>query len=234
MDGNYEDIIDIILTFQEEELIKDKLIYSGSFIPYLMDNVKTSDYIDDVRIFVNIKDIDSVRKELYRLSKIFMFDIVFDSIKLTENDYGFKFKYETTIVTVSPYSFKEKNLYFRTFLINNDLKTISQRQNKMQRFSETNFFRTQNLNEDDSIYINTPEFLLIKEQRKEESNIEIINILKCYTDKKLLNIVKKAFKNSEVKVKVAPIKKVVINQTKILIGLLLLALIIFILYSVFK
>ena len=233
MNNNYEEILDIILTFINEEDIKDKLIYSGDIIPFLIKNNKSDIYHNDFEIFVEFDDMPEVRKVMGGLSKEFDFEIIFDTDKVTTHDYGFRFKYDNTVVSVHPYTIKKNNLYIRSFSISTDLKRVIQKLKKIPNFNEREAFRTLELKDDKVIKIITPEFLLADLESKDSTNKEIIEMLYKISDKKLLKIVKRAILKTEITIKEEEIKPRIFDQNVIIIGLVALSLLILILMLVF-
>ena len=176
---------------------------------------------------------DEVRKVMGGLSKEFDFEIIFDTDKVTTHDYGFRFKYDNTVVSVHPYTIKKNNLYIRSFSISTDLKRVIQKLKKIPNFNEREAFRTLELKDDKVIKIITPEFLLADLESKDSTNKEIIEMLYKISDKKLLKIVKRAILKTEITIKEEEIKPRIFDQNVIIIGLVALSLLILILMLVF-
>lgn len=233
MNNNYKEVMDIILTFIDDEDIKDKLIYSGDIIPFLIKDKESNIYHNDFEIFVEFDDMQEVRNTMNSLSKEFDFEIIFDTNKVTTHDYGFRFKYDNTVVSVHPYTIKKNNLYIRSFSISSDLKRVVQKLKKIPNFDENEAFRILEIKENKVIKIITPEFLLADLESKDNTNKEVIEMLYKISDKKLLKVVKKAIQKTEITIKEEEIKPRIFDQNVIIIGLVALALLIFILMLIF-
>lgn len=233
MNNNYQEILDIILTFIEEEDIKGKLIYSGDIIPFLIKDIESDIYHNDFEIFVEFDDMKKVRRIMNDLSKEFDFEMMFDTDKVTTHDYGFRLKYDNTIVSVHPYTIKKNNLYIRTFSISSDLKKVVQKLKKIPNFNESEAFRTLEVKENKVIKIITPEFLLAELESKDDTNKKVLEMLYKISDKKLLKVIKKAIQKTEITITEEEIKAKIIDQNVIIIGLVALALLILILMIVF-
>lgn len=233
MNNNYQEILDIILTFIEEEDIKGKLIYSGDIIPFLIKDIESDIYHNDFEIFVEFDDMKKVRRIMNDLSKEFDFEMMFDTDKVTTHDYGFRLKYDNTIVSVHPYTIKKNNLYIRTFSISSDLKKVVQKLKKIPNFNESEAFRTLEVKENKVIKIITPEFLLADLESKDNTNKKVLEMLYKISDKKLLKVIKKAIQKTEIIITEEEIKPRIIDQNVIIIGLVALALLILILMILF-
>ena len=104
MNSNYNDIIDIILTFTSDEELSGDIAVSGSIVPYLVTNKESLEYHSDFYILVKNKKINLVRDKIKKLTKEYEFDFISDSKKYSKEDYGFKVKYQGTTVGFFPYS----------------------------------------------------------------------------------------------------------------------------------
>ena len=69
MKGNYNDIIDIILTLIQDYEIQKSIAISGSIVPYLIMNIESKEYHNDFHILVKNKNMNYVRNKVKKLSK---------------------------------------------------------------------------------------------------------------------------------------------------------------------
>ncbi|HOZ54387.1 MAG TPA: hypothetical protein PKY25_03580 [Bacilli bacterium] len=233
MNNNYDEILDIILTFVEDEDISNKLIYSGDIIPFLIKDIESNKYHNDIEILVEFDDMRLVRKTIYNLSKEFDFEILLDTNKVTTHDYGFRIKYDNTVISIHPYSIKKNNLYIRSFTISQDMKKVIQKLRKIPNFNETDAFRTLEIKDNKIIKIITPEFLLSDLESKDNTDKKIIEMLYKISDKKLLKITKKAIQKTETTLTEEEIKPKIIDQNIIIIALIIIVITILILMVVF-
>ncbi len=229
MNNNYGEILDIILTFVENEDICNKVIYSGSVIPFVIKKEESNIYHNDFEIFVEFDDMKQVRRAIYNLSREFDFEITIDTNKVTAHDYGFRIKYDNTIVSINPYTIKKNNLYIRSFSVSQDMKKIIQKLRKIPNFNEREAFRTLEIEDAKVIKIVTPEFLLADLESKDDADKKIVEKLYKMSDKKLLKAVKKAVQKTEITIKEEEIKSRIIDQNVIIIGLVIVAIILLIL-----
>ena len=79
MKGNYNDIIDIILTLIQDDEIKDSIVISGSIVPYIISNEESYEHHTDFYILVEENKSNFIRDKLKKLSREYQFDIVSDS-----------------------------------------------------------------------------------------------------------------------------------------------------------
>ena len=86
MNSNYNDIIDIILTFTSDEELSGDIAVSGSIVPYLVTNKESMEYHSDFYILVKNKKINLVRDKIKKLTKEYEFDFISDSKKYSKEE----------------------------------------------------------------------------------------------------------------------------------------------------
>ena len=109
MNSNFNDIIDVILTFNKNEELSKNIAVSGSIVPYIVTNKESLECHTDFYFLVKHKKINDVRDIIKKLSKEYTFDIVSDSKNYSASDYGFKIMYGDTVVGFFPYSIVDNN-----------------------------------------------------------------------------------------------------------------------------
>ena len=67
MNGNYNDIIDIIITLIDDEEIANSIVVSGSIVPYIIMNKESYEYHTDFYVLVKEKKISNVRDKIKKL-----------------------------------------------------------------------------------------------------------------------------------------------------------------------
>lgn len=236
MNRNYNDIIDVILTFSNDEEISKNVAVSGSIVPYIITNKESFEYHSDFYFLVKQKKIKSVRSKIKELSKEYKFDIVSDSSKYSRNDCGFKISYENTIIGFFPYSLIDNNLTIKTFSISKDKKEIRLKTKVIPGVSKNSVIRSVNFNGDRYIRILSPEFILANKEAREKQpgnpTKETMVLLDKLSDERVLNAVRKSV--GEIKVKIDS-KSLKCNERILEIILLVLFLLLIILaYICFK
>ena len=190
MNSNYNDIIDIILTFTSDEELSGDIAVSGSIVPYLVTNKESLEYHSDFYILVKNKKINLVRDKIKKLTKEYEFDFISDSKKYSKEDYGFKVKYQGTTVGFFPYSLIDNNLTIKTYAINKDNK-------KSSVIRLINFSKQK-------IRIMSPEFILADKETKEKRignpTDETMYLLSKISDESVLKVIRESISNMEVKI----------------------------------
>ena len=214
MKGNYNDIIDIILTLQKNETINKNIIISGSIVPYLLLNKESSENHTDLYILVNEQELSNVRKEMKKIYKEYLIDIISDSRKMNKTDYGFKMKYENTFIGFFPYEFLNNNFILKTYSVNKSKTEIFIKTKKIISLTKTILFRKIMFN-NKLLTIMSPEYVLVdKESREKEPGnptIETMNLLNKICDESILKIIRKSFIDSKIELKKEKIKKNIFN-----------------------
>ena len=167
MNSNYNDIIDIILTFTSDEELFSDIAVSGSIVPYLVTNKESMEYHSDFYILVKNKKINLVRDKIKKLTKEYEFDFISDSKKYSKEDYGFKVKYQGTTVGFFPYSLIDNNLTIKTYAINKDNTKISLKKKIIPDVKKSSVIRLINFSKQ-KIRIMSPEFILADKETKEK------------------------------------------------------------------
>ena len=167
MNSNYNDIIDIILTFTSDEELLGDIAVSGSIVPYLVTNKESMEYHSDFYILVKNKKINLVRDKIKKLTKEYEFDFISDSKKYSKEDYGFKVKYQGTTVGFFPYSLIDNNLTIKTYAINKDNTKISLKKKIIPDVKKSSVIRLINFSKQ-KIRIMSPEFILADKETKEK------------------------------------------------------------------
>lgn len=228
MNSNYNDIVDIILTLNEDENIKSNIAISGSIVPYLVMNKESDEVHTDFYILVKNKKMETIRNKIKKLTKEYEFDIISDSKKYSNEDYGFKIKYETTSVGFFPYTLINNDLTIKTYAIDKENTKISLKKKVIPNVSKSDVIRLIKFG-NETLRIMSPEFILADKETKEKAynnpTDETMYLLNKICDRKTLKEVRESV--SETKV------KIVTKETKennlilfIILGVLLLLLII--------
>ena len=236
MKGNYNDIIDIILTLIQDYEIQKSIAISGSIVPYLIMNIESKEYHNDFHILVKNKNMNYVRNKVKKLSKEYAFDIVSDSKKYSKEDFGFKIKYQDTYVGFFPYSIIDNNLTLKTYAVENNNCIISFKTKIIPNITKSCLIRNINFAKDNTLRIITPEFILInKESGETESDNSVdktMHLLNKISDESILKIIRESIFESKVKIEE---KKLIKNDNKINLILLFIFLILLtIAYICFK
>ena len=168
MNSNYNDIIDIILTFTSDEELSGDIAVSGSIVPYLVTNKESLEYHSDFYILVKNKKINLVRDKIKKLTKEYEFDFISDSKKYSKEDYGFKVKYQGTTVGFFPYSLIDNNLTIKTYAINKDNTKISLKKKIIPDVKKSSVIRLINFSKQ-KIRIMSPEFILADKETREKT-----------------------------------------------------------------
>lgn len=236
MKSNYNDIIDVILTFNKDEEISKNIAVSGSIVPYIITNKESFEYHSDFYFLVKQKKINDVRSKLKKLSQEYQFDIVTDSRKYSHDDYGFKIKYEDTIIGFFPYSLIDNNFTIKTFSISNTKKEIRLKTKIIPNVSKNSVIRLVNFGGNRQLRILSPEFILANKESREKQpgnpTKETMLLLNKLSDESVLEVVRKSVSEINVKINSKSLKK---NSyiLEVILGVLLLTLIL-ITYVCFK
>lgn len=203
MNSNYNDIIDIILTFTSDEELSGDIAVSGSIVPYLVTNKESLEYHSDFYILVKNKKINLVRDKIKKLTKEYEFDFISDSKKYSKEDYGFKVKYQGTTVGFFPYSLIDNNLTIKTYAINKDNTKISLKKKIIPDVKKSSVIRLINFSKQ-KIRIMSPEFILADKETKEKRignpTDETMYLLSKISDESVLKVIRESISNMEVKI----------------------------------
>lgn len=183
MKNNYNDIIDIILTFIYED-ISDDIVIGGSLVPYLMLGREPKFTIDDFYILISEDKINNVRERLEKLREIYDFEIISDSKKLTRMDYGFKIKYEDIVVGLFPFSDKNNEFTIKTYSYNEKKRLVDLKTKCIPNLSRKKAIKKIFINESDEIMALIPEFTYVEEELSGNliENKELCEILNNVSD----------------------------------------------------
>ena len=236
MNGNYNDIIDIILTLIDDEQIRESITVSGSIVPYIVLNKESYEYHTDFYVLVKEKKINYVREKIKKLSKEYAFDVISDSKKYAKDDFGFKIKYEHTIVGFFPYSIIDNNLSIKTYSLNKENTKVKLKTKVIPNVTKSSVIRLVKFAKDKNLRIMTPEFILAdKEAREKEPGNptgETMRLLNKICDESVLKVVRDSVSNTEVKIRTKDVKED--NKPLIIILSVLVVLLIIVIYIVFK
>lgn len=221
MKGNYNDIIDIILTLLDDEEVGKSLAISGSIVPYIIMNIESKEYHSDFCVLVKNKNINYVRNKVKKLSKEYAFDIVSDSRKYSKEDFGFKIKYQDTYAGFFPYSIIDNVLTIKTYSVENNNCIMNFKTKTIPNITKSSFIRNISFAKDKTLRIITPEFILAdKESRENEpSNFEdeTMHLLNKISDESALKIIRESIFDAQIKIT----EKKLIKNDKILNVILL-------------
>ncbi len=203
MKSNYNDIIDIIITLFEDEEIINNIAISGSIVPYLVTERESLEYHSDFYILVKNKKIEMVRRKIKELTKEYEFDFFSDSKKYSKEDYGFKIKYQGTVVGFFPYSLIDNNLTIKTYAINKDGTKIKLKRKLIPTISKSSVIRLIKFGKS-KLRIMSPEFILVDKETREQQpgnpTSETIHLLNKISDESVLKVVRESVSNAEVKI----------------------------------
>lgn len=202
MKSNYNDIVDVILTIINDEDLAKSIAVSGSIVPYLITSKESEEYHSDFYILVKEKNLNAVRKKMKVLSREYEFDFTEDSYKKTNNDCGFKMRYENTVIGFFPYSLIDNILTIRSFSIDDGDNVIIEKTRIIRNVSKSFVIRLINLNGDKKLRIMSPEFILAdKESREKEPGnptYETMILLDKISDERVLKSIRRSILDSEV------------------------------------
>lgn len=235
MNSNYNDIIDIILTLVEDEDIVNNIAVSGSIVPYLVTNKESLEFHSDFYILVKNKKIDLVRSKIKQLTKEYEFDFVSDSRKYSKEDYGFKVKYQGTVVGFFPYSLIDNDLTIKTYGVSKDNSKISLKKKIIPDVKKSSVIRLINFSKT-KIRIMSPEFILSDKESREKApgnpTEETMYLLNKISDESVLKVVRESVSNTKIKINTKDI-----NDNNYILIIILVALVILLLiiaYICFK
>lgn len=205
MKNNYNDIIDIILTFINEKDLKENIVMGGSIVPYLISNKESNDFISDFYILVNEKKIKSVRKKIEKLSRIYLFDIISDSCDLTGKEYGFMIKYEDTSLGLFPFNVDKNNFIIKTYSC--DSNKISLKTKVIPNFTLNKAIKQTTL-DNKKILVLLPEFLLIEKELSDnyDNHDDAIILLKSICDEEIISLIRRDVQKTKINVITKKIK----------------------------
>ncbi len=235
MNSNFNDIIDVILTFVDDEEIKKNVAVSGSIVPYLVSNKESLENHTDFYILVKNKKMTLVRNKIKEFTKEYELDFVTDSKKYSKEDYGFKVKYQGTTIGFFPYSIIDNNLTIKTYSINKDKDKIYLKKKSIPNVRKSSVIRLINFQKK-QIRIMTPEFILADKEthEKEPGNPtdETMRLLDKICDEDILKSVRQSVSEENIKIT----EKELNNNNYILIAILagLVILLIVVAYICFK
>lgn len=204
MKGNYNDIIDIILTLLDDEYIGKSLAVYGSIVPYIIMNIESKEYHSDFNILIKNKNMNYVRNKVKKLSKEYAFDVVSDSKKYSKEDFGFKIKYQNTYVGFFPYSIIDNILTIKTYSIEKNNCMMNFKTKMVPGITKSGFIRNINFAKDKILRIITPEFILADKEsiENEPGNLEnkTMYLLKKISDESVLKIIRESIFNEQIKI----------------------------------
>ena len=211
MKSNYNDIIDIILTLIEDPLVQSSMVVSGSIVPYIVIGKESYEYHSDFYILLKEKKMNYVRKKVKNLSKEYMFDVISDSKKICNYDYGFKMHYENTMIGFFPYSIIDNNFTIKSYSVNKNSKEISLKTKTIPEISKSSIIRSVRFSNDKNLRIMSPEYILIDKEVKEKEpgnpTKETMQLLSNIADEEVLNVLRRSINKTKIKVKTEKIKK---------------------------
>lgn len=236
MNSNFNDIIDVILTFSKDDEIKKDIVVYGSIVPYLITNKESLNNILDFCFLVRKNRIDSIRKYLKKLSKDYKFDIIYDSKNYSNVDYGFNIKYENTIIGFFPYTIIDNNLTIRNFSISKDINEAKLKTKIISNVSKNSIIRYIKISDDIKVRIASPEFILAsietEEKKGKECEIEILTFLRNLSDENILHALRESI--SKMRVNISYGRKKKIDYKFIIIVFILLMILAVLSYVCFK
>lgn len=236
MKSNYNDIIDIILTFISDEEIRENMLISGSIVPYLISGKPSNEYHSDIYFFIKENKISSVRKKLKKLSRDYLFDIVCDSKNYINEDYGFKIKYEDTYIGIFPYEYDQNTFTIKTYRINKEEKNIYLKTKNICDVTRNMIIRQISFLKDKSIKLVSPEYIYIdkkmRERKPHNPTKETMELLNKICDESILKVLEESMSKMDINIKELKIKEK--NKKLIYILVISLILLVIITYICFK
>lgn len=190
MNKNYNDIIDIILTFLEDDEIAKCMAVFSSVVPYIILSKESKREHKDLKILVREKFISDVRKKVKELSKEFDFDIIDDSKKCISEDYGFKIDYQGTIARFYPYSIINNNFKIKSYTIDNEEKIINLKTKTVPDVSKNEIIKSIRY-EGKILRIISPEYILADIEAKDLADEETAILLRKLCDESVLKSLRK-------------------------------------------
>ena len=198
MKSNYNDVIDLLLTIVDNEEVRKSILICGSIVPYIILGEESKEYHNDLYVYVKRNKMDLVRKEIIKLSKKYELDIVSDTKKLGKYEFGFKIKYEDTIIGFFPYTLINNKLTVKTYRVNTDEKKIEYKTKVLEDINKEDIIRSTMLS-DKAIRIISPEYLLVDlEQKGELHNKTYIKRLTNISDNSKIVKLRIAYSNVKV------------------------------------
>ncbi len=236
MNGNYNDIIDIIITLIQDDEIASSILVSGSIVPYIITNKESFEQHTDFYILVKERKIGAIRDKIKKLSNEYLFDVVSDSKRYSKVDYGFKIKYENTTVGFFPYSLIDNKFTIKTYGLNKNTMEVRLKTKVIPNVVKSSVIRLTKFNNDKNIRIMSPEFVLadkeIREKEPGNPTTETMHLLNKISDESVLKVIRQSVRNTKVKVQTKKLKE---NNTILIIILItLFALLAVILYICLK
>lgn len=217
MKSNFNDLIDVILTFVNNEELSKSVVVSGSMVPYLAVHKDSNEIHNDLCFLVKEKKIKKVRSIVDKLSYEYEFDIVSDSSKLSNYDHGFEIKYQDNLVYFFPYSIINNELKIGSYYTEDNIITLKTK--TIPNIRKENIIK---LIKFDKYYVRilSPEFILVQKENNEknlrEMNLPYIKILNKISDDEVLESIRKSMKKESVNINTVKIKK---NEKLIVIAL---------------
>ena len=202
MKGNYNDIIDVILTLTEDEIIAKSISLNT---PMKLDHNKDSnEFHGDFYVLVKEKNIKSIRRKVKALSDEYEFDFISDSIKYGNGDYGFKVKYEKTAIGFFPYSLINNKLCIKTYAKMKDEGKVKLKTKIIPNISKSDAIRLIPFAKDRTLRIMSPEFILAEIETRngdaEYTTKETYRLLDKICDERVLKKVRESVDNTKIKV----------------------------------
>lgn len=229
MKSNYNDIIDIILTFLEDEELSKCILISGSIVPYLISNEESKETHNDLYIYVYEDRLKFVRKRIKELSKEYLFDIVCDSKWYSKYDHGFKIKYEDTIAGFFPCLFKNNTLTIKTYALRKEQKDISLKTKVIDEIYKNSAIKYVNLVRNKILTVMSPEFILARAKSNgridKEYSKKTISLLNKLSDESVLKVIEDAITKQKVDIIRRKVKTSTLMTNTLLTILLVILLI---------
>ena len=206
MVGNYNDVVDIILTFASDDDLNELIAIYGNVIPYLVTGKKFKEHLD-FNILVREKKMNFVRKKIEKLSRVYEFDVISDSLDYNDREYGFKIIYENTKVNFIPYSIVNDNFFSKHYHVNEEEKTVKLTIKKIKNITKNSIIKKIKF-EGKSIRIVSPEFLLANLEIKSNKNMKVLDMLSNLSDESVLRLLRNKVSKMIVVKKEKKIKKI--------------------------
>ncbi len=210
MKSNYNDIVDIILTLIEDGEVASSIAISGSIVPYLATNKESGEFHSDFYVLVKDKKINYVRKQVMNLSKEYSFDVVSDSTKECNSDFGFKMRYEQTFVGFFPYSLIDDALTIKTYSVDKENSCIKLKTKIIPDIAKSSVIRQIKFGKDKKIRIMSPEFILAEKESKEKEpgnpTKETMRLLEKISDESVLKVVRRSVLKTKINIESKDIK----------------------------
>lgn len=209
MKTNYNDIIDVFLTFLNDERIKGDMLIYGSIVPYLISKKEPRENLKDTYILVETKEIKKFRKVLKELSKEYLFDIVDDSLYYGKDDYGFKMNYEGNIIGIFPYELYIDEFIIKTYKVDFEEKKIKLKTKVLDKVSSNSIVRQAMLTKNNLLKVCSPEYIMLYKvlKSKEFYKTETYKLLNQITDESIIKVLENSIAKIKINIETKKIKR---------------------------